>query len=68
MLVYCVIPYTQKFSWYEIFAEQEANRIFAIIFSRITDPSWKGSMCYVLLQISSCCKLKFSQIKFSLYL
>ena len=28
----------------EIFAEQEANRIFAIIFSRITGSSWKGSM------------------------
>ena len=51
------IPYMQKFSQYEIFAEQEANRIFAIIFSRITGPSWKGSTCYVLLQISNCCKL-----------
>ena len=38
------IPYTQKFSWYEIFAEQEANGIFAIIFLRITGSSWKGSM------------------------
>ena len=38
------IPYMWKFSRYEIFAEQEANRIFAIIFSRITDSSWKGSM------------------------
>ena len=28
----------------EIFAEQEANGIFAIIFSRITGSSWKGSM------------------------
>ena len=51
------IPYTRKFSRYEIFAEQEANRIFAIIFSRITGRSWKGSTCYVLLQISNCCKL-----------
>ena len=51
------IPYMRKFSRYEIFAEQEANRIFAIIFSRITGPSWKGSACYVLLQISNCCKL-----------
>ena len=51
------IPYTRNFSRYEIFAEQEANRIFAIIFSRITGPSWKGNTCYVLLQISNCCKL-----------
>ena len=52
-----LIPYTRKFSWYEIFAEEEANRIFTIILSRITGPSWKGSTCYVLLQISNCCKL-----------
>ena len=38
------MPYTRKFSWYEIFAEQEANRIFVIIFSRITGSPWKGSM------------------------
>ena len=47
----CYIPYMRKILWYEIFAEQEANRIFSIIFSRVTGPSWKGSMCYVLLQI-----------------
>ena len=47
----------QKFSRYEIFAEEEANRIFTIIFSRITGPSWKGNICYVLLQISNYCKL-----------
>ena len=35
---------SQKFSLYEIFAEQKANRIFAIIFLQITGPSWKGSM------------------------
>ena len=46
-----------KFLRNEIFAEQEANRIFTIIFLRITGPSWKGSTCYVLLQISNCCKL-----------
>ena len=45
------IPYTQKFSRYEIFTGQEANRIFAIIFLQITGPLWKGSTCYVLLQI-----------------
>ena len=43
----------RNFLRYEIFAEQEANRIFAIIFSWITGSSWKGSM----LQISNCCKL-----------
>ena len=32
------VPYTRKFSRYEIFAEQQVNRIFAIIFSRITAP------------------------------
>ena len=59
------IPYTQKFSQYEIFAEQEANRIFTIIFLWITGPSWKGSMCYVLLQISNCCKLaNFHRLNF----
>ena len=51
------IPYTRIFLWYEIFAEQEANKIFMIIFLWITGPSWKGNMCYVLLQISNCCKL-----------
>ena len=50
------VPYTQKFLWYEIFAQQEANRIFTIIFLWITGPSWKGNTCYVLLQISNCCK------------
>ena len=55
--IYSVVSYTWKFSWYEIFAEQEANRIFAIIFSRITGPSCKGSTCYVLLQIFNCCKV-----------
>ena len=34
------IPYMQNFLRYEIFAEQEANRIFVIIFLRITGPSW----------------------------
>ena len=40
------LQYTQKFSRYEIFAEQEANGIFTIILLRITGPSWKGSTCY----------------------
>ena len=31
-----VLPYTQKFLWYEIFAVHQANRIFVIIFSRTT--------------------------------
>ena len=38
------VLYTQKFLRYEICAEQEANRIFAIIFLRTTGSSWKGSM------------------------
>ena len=45
------IPYTQKFSRYEIFAEQEANRIFAIIFSRIKGSLWKGSMLYTITNL-----------------
>ena len=52
-----LLQYTRKFLQYEIFAEQEANRIFTIIFLRITGSSRKGSTCYVLLQISNCCKL-----------
>ena len=36
------IWYTRKFSRYEFFAKQDTNRIFTIIFSRITGPSWKG--------------------------
>ena len=31
-----MLPYTRKFSRYEIFAVHQANRIFAIIFSRIS--------------------------------
>ena len=41
-----------KFLWYEIFAEQEANKIFTITFMRITRPLRKASMCNVLLKIS----------------
>ena len=39
-----IIPYTRKFWRYEIFAGQEVNRIFAIIFLRITGSSWRGCM------------------------
>ena len=50
-LAYSCLPYTRKFSQYEIFAEQEANRIFAIIFLRITGSSWKGSMLYTVTNL-----------------
>ena len=45
------LPYKWKFSRYEIFAEQEANRIFPIIFSRITGPLWKGSMLCTVINL-----------------
>ena len=51
----------------EIFAEQEANRIFAIIFSRITGSSWKGSMLCTVTNLQLLQTSKFSRIKFSLY-
>ena len=52
-----LLPYAHKFSRYKFLAEQEAKRIFTIIFLQITGPSWKGSTCYVLLQICNCCKV-----------
>ena len=52
---------------YEIFSEQEANRIFAIIFSRITGSSWKGSMLCTVTNLQLLQTSKFSRIKFSLY-
>ena len=62
------IPYTQKFSRYEIFAEQEANRIFTIIFLRITGSSWKGSMLCTVTNLQLLQTSKFSRIKILLYL
>ena len=44
-----IIPYTQKFLWYKIFAEQQVNRIFVIIFSRITGPKFSH---FLLVSIS----------------
>ena len=58
-----MVPYTWKISRYEIFTEQEANRIFAIIFLRITGPSWKVAhvmYCYKPLIVQTS---KFSRIK-----
>ena len=53
MYVYCLaklsikhLPYTWKFSRYEIFTEQEANRIFAIIFLQITGKVACVMYCY----------------------
>ena len=60
-------PYMRKFSQYEIFAEQEANRIFAIIFSRITGSSCKSSMLCTVTNLQLLQTSKFSRIKFSLY-
>ena len=61
------LPYTRNFSRYEIFAEQEANRIFAIIFLRIAGSSWKGSMLFTIINLQLLQTSKFSRIKFSLY-
>ena len=67
IMIMNIIPYTRKFSRYEIFAEHEANRIFAIIFSRITGSSWKGSMLCTVTNLQLLQTSKFSRIKFSLY-
>ena len=56
LMLWRPLPYTRKFSRYEIFTEQEANRIFAIIFCGSQVHRGKVA-CYVLLQISNCCKL-----------
>ena len=42
------IPYTRKFSRYEIFAVHQANRIFAIIFLRITYYNFSWFLCELL--------------------
>ena len=34
------LSYMRKFSWYEIFTEQQANQIFVIIFLWITGPKF----------------------------
>ena len=45
------LPYMRKFSRYEIFAEQEANRISAIIFLRIKGSLWKNSMLFTVTNL-----------------
>ena len=67
MCSYVNIPYIRKFLWYEIFAEQETSRIFAIIFLRITGSSWKGSMLCTVKNLQLLQTSKFSWIKFSLH-
>ena len=69
--VRCVYIYTQEnidTVYAEIFAEQEANRIFTIIFLRITGSSWKGSMLCTVTNLQLLQTSKFSRIKILLYL
>ena len=65
--LYNCTVYTRKLLQYEIFAEQQANRIFAIIFSRITGSSWKRSMLCTITNLQLLQTSKFLRIKFSLY-
>ena len=51
-----LLPHTQKFSWYEIFVEQEATG-FSRLYFRGSQVHCRKVARYILLQISNCRKL-----------